>query len=163
MDLSIPGCDGCEATRRIKSEIRDQESGVQRINPKIIIVSASILEEERKAALDAGCDEFLLKPFQQHVIFELLQKHLGVRFVYENSPGPVAGPKPVLTAETLATLPHEILAELQDAAHAIDLDTVNQYIAQVRLQNEPLADALTDLVKRYRFDILQKLVEEAGR
>jgi len=48
----------------------------------IIAVTASVLEEEKEIILSAGCDDFVRKPFRQETIFEMLSKHLGVRFIY---------------------------------------------------------------------------------
>lgn len=55
MDLHMPEMDGLEATKVIKSY------GVE---VAIIGLSASISEEERIAAKDAGMDDFIVKPFQ---------------------------------------------------------------------------------------------------
>jgi signal transduction histidine kinase len=66
----------------------------------------------------------------------------------------------ILTSASLATLPHELRAGLQEAVEAIDFDMVLSLIEQIRQQNEPMARALAELVTQYRFDILQALFEE---
>lgn len=55
MDLSLPGMDGWEATRRIKSDEATQ-------HVKIIAVTGHALEGTAKGAREAGCDAFLPKP-----------------------------------------------------------------------------------------------------
>ena len=57
MDLEMPGIDGWEATRRLKSnpETRDIP---------IIALSAHALAGAREKALAAGCDEFDTKPIE---------------------------------------------------------------------------------------------------
>lgn len=57
MDLILPELDGWEATRRIKSdpEIR---------HIPVIALSASVMEEHRNQAMDAGCDDFDTKPIE---------------------------------------------------------------------------------------------------
>jgi len=40
------------------------------------------VEEERREILEAGCDDFIRKPYRDTDIFEALAKHLGVRFLY---------------------------------------------------------------------------------
>lgn len=55
MDLSLPGMDGWEATRILKSAKETQHI-------KIIAVTGHALEGTAKGAHDAGCDGFLSKP-----------------------------------------------------------------------------------------------------
>jgi FixJ family two-component response regulator len=33
--------------------------------------------------LSAGCDDFIPKPFKESMIFQILSKHLGVKYIYE--------------------------------------------------------------------------------
>lgn len=66
----------------------------------------------------------------------------------------------ILTPVTLAMLPDELRTNLQQAAEMIDLEMITTLIDQIRQQNEPLAEALTGLVKNYRFDMLQALFED---
>jgi two-component system, cell cycle response regulator DivK len=55
MDLEMPGIDGWEATRRLKSN--PQTRGIP-----VIALSAHALAGMREKALAAGCDEFDTKP-----------------------------------------------------------------------------------------------------
>jgi CheY-like chemotaxis protein len=57
MDMSLPGMDGCEATRRLKS------------NPStasipVIALTAHAMASDRDSALAAGCDDFDTKPIE---------------------------------------------------------------------------------------------------
>jgi PAS domain S-box-containing protein len=65
MDLKMPGMDGFEATRQIR-----------KILPKIPIIalSAFISEEDQNAAIEAGCNEFLLKPVNKIKLLETIEK-----------------------------------------------------------------------------------------
>ena len=56
MDVQMPGIDGLAATRAIRTEL-----GLH-ILP-VIAVTAGVLPEQRQQALDAGCDEIIIKPF----------------------------------------------------------------------------------------------------
>jgi two-component system, cell cycle response regulator DivK len=55
MDLSLPGLDGWEATRRLKRDPRTREIPV-------IALTGHALAGYSKGALDAGCDAFITKP-----------------------------------------------------------------------------------------------------
>jgi two-component system, cell cycle response regulator DivK len=55
MDLSLPGLDGWEATRRLKGDPRTREIPV-------IALTGHALAGHSKGALDAGCDAFITKP-----------------------------------------------------------------------------------------------------
>ena len=55
MDLSLPGMDGWEATRRLKADARTKHI-------PIVVVSGHALEGSVKSAQAAGCDAFLRKP-----------------------------------------------------------------------------------------------------
>ncbi len=57
MDMSLPGIDGWEATRRIKA---DAKTG----HIPVIALTAHALTSDRDAALAAGCDDFDTKPVE---------------------------------------------------------------------------------------------------
>jgi CheY-like chemotaxis protein len=55
MDLSMPGMDGWEATRRLKADARTQ-------NIPIIALTGHALTGFKQSAREAGCDAFVTKP-----------------------------------------------------------------------------------------------------
>ena len=73
MDIRMPGLDGLEATRQIKAFQNP---------PVILALSANAFEEDEVLSLEAGCDDFVSKPFQENVILEKISKYLGVDYVY---------------------------------------------------------------------------------
>ena len=153
MDMRMPIMDGYEATKRIKSTIKGQATA-------IIAVTASNFEEERAVVLSVGCDDFLRKPYREADIFDLMNKHLGVRYVYEDEPQEDSADTGCqLTAADLVALPPELRADLQEAIERLDLEATKGIIDRIGARNEPLARALADLIKNYRFDTLQLLME----
>jgi signal transduction histidine kinase/CheY-like chemotaxis protein/streptogramin lyase len=142
MDLRMPVMDGCTATRTIRSAPGGRST-------KIIALTASSFEEERAEILSAGCDDFLRKPFHEEEIFEMLQKHLGVRFLYERDAEPS-----LIELETVAleTLTPELRASLERALLKLDAQAIRTAIEHVRTRDEPLANALEKLAKDYQYD-----------
>ena len=59
MDIMMPGMDGREATRLIRANPETQD---------IPILAATVLfrESDRKSCLEAGCNDFIQKPFTFH-------------------------------------------------------------------------------------------------
>ncbi len=68
MDCQMPVVDGYQATR----SIREQESIEQTERLPIIAMTASALKGDREAALAAGMDDYLAKPFTKDQLSEML-------------------------------------------------------------------------------------------
>ncbi|MCP4403497.1 MAG: response regulator [bacterium] len=157
MDMRMPVLDGYEATKRIKTMMQDRETA-------IIALTASSLEEERAAVLDAGCDDYLRKPFRDTELFELMSTHIGVRFVYEETPKAEDGhreteSREVLTPDALAALPAEWLAMLKQGAEEADVDALFEVIEQIRGRDAALADALAQLAEDFEYDEILNVFE----
>jgi CheY-like chemotaxis protein len=151
MDMRMPVMDGHEATQRIKATTMGQATVV-------VALTASAFERDRAMILSGGCDDFVRKPFREEEILDVLAKHLGVRFVYEEDAQPGGVPAEpeggVLSAADLAGLPPEWVASLYEAAAQLDADLVLDRIEQVRASNAALADGLARLVRDFRFDVI---------
>jgi two-component system, cell cycle response regulator DivK len=69
MDLSLPGLDGWEATRRLKAD--DRTRGIP-----VIALTGHALAGHSKGAMDAGCDAFITKPCLPERLMEEIQSML---------------------------------------------------------------------------------------
>ena len=67
MDIRMPGMNGLDATRIIKEVSQTP----------VIALSAYAYEENIRNALEAGCDEFMAKPFKVENLIEVVKKYLG--------------------------------------------------------------------------------------
>ena len=70
MDCQMPDLDGYSATRRIRAE----ESTRGRPRTPIIALTANVFASDRQAALDAGMDDHLGKPFTDMQIAAVLER-----------------------------------------------------------------------------------------
>ena len=70
MDLSLPGIDGWEATRRLKAH-----ADLKCI--PIIALTAHAMRGDEVKARASGCDDFLTKPIDESLLFRMLNRYLG--------------------------------------------------------------------------------------
>jgi signal transduction histidine kinase/CheY-like chemotaxis protein/HPt (histidine-containing phosphotransfer) domain-containing protein len=70
MDEQMPGMDGIEATRAIRQ--MEAASGKHQI---IIGLTGNVSEEDRKRRREAGMDGSVPKPFDMHVLFQMIEAH----------------------------------------------------------------------------------------
>ena len=68
MDLIMPGMDGYEATRRIRETLR---------STPIIGLSAHAMSGHEQKAKEAGCNDYLTKPINDQLLFNMLKQYLG--------------------------------------------------------------------------------------
>jgi PAS domain S-box-containing protein len=157
MDMGMPVLDGHEATRVIRTRTEPKH-----ISPVIVALTASAFEEDREGILAEGCDEFIRKPFREAKIFDVLQQHLGVEFVYadesEKRPSGAKGVPEDFSASVVA-LPDALQEELMRAARNADIGRLNELIETVRAQDMQLADALDALAYDFSYGQIQDMLE----
>jgi len=66
MDIRMPEMDGYEATRKIRQFNKDVV---------IIAQTASALTDDREKAIEAGCNDYISKPFGPALLTEIIKKH----------------------------------------------------------------------------------------
>ncbi len=70
MDLSLPGVDGWEATRRLKA--RPETEAIP-----VIALTAHAMQGDEDRARACGCDDYLTKPIDEDQLFAKLARLLG--------------------------------------------------------------------------------------
>ena len=156
MDMRMPVMDGYEATKYIKAQVKGSATAV-------IALTASVLEEEKAIVLSAGCDDFMRKPFKENMIFEVLTKHLGVKYIYEQSEGLLPDDS-LLKAEVLNTksfeiMPQSWLRRLSEAALEASTEEVMILIKEIPDTEFFLTQSLSKLVREFEFETILNLVE----
>jgi signal transduction histidine kinase/CheY-like chemotaxis protein len=160
MDMRMPVLDGYAATRQIKATTQGQAT-------VIVALTASTFEEERALVLSTGCDDFLRKPFRAMDIFDIMHKHIGVRYVYDTdvheSSVPFAAAPPPLEPEAwlpaMARLPAELRTELHQVAVRADIAQISRLIAQIRTSEPHLAEQLQHLADDFDYDQIIAVIE----
>jgi CheY-like chemotaxis protein len=75
MDIKMPGLDGRQAVREIR-EI-ERECGTARV--AVVALTANATAQDQRAALEAGVDEYLVKPFDPPKLAEAIERALAAR------------------------------------------------------------------------------------
>ncbi|MFP4299165.1 MAG: response regulator [Spirulinaceae cyanobacterium] len=176
MDMRMPVMDGYKATQEIRrrermrwgerSTWRQEDSRSFKNRTVIIALTAIAFEEEKAVVLSSGCDEVVLKPFQEAVLFDKMSEHLGVRFIYNLDTPSTDTPelteeKPLeeLGSEALAFMPQDWLANLHQAAICADSELVLNLLNDLPDEHQPLRLALIDLVDNFSFEEIVSLTE----
>ncbi|OQY53341.1 MAG: hypothetical protein B6230_00515 [Desulfobacteraceae bacterium 4572_89] len=154
MDIRMPIMDGITATQKIKAA-REGDS------TPIIALTAHAFENEHLDILAAGCDDFILKPYDETKLFALLTQYLGVQYIYEEKTiekSVYISNETSLESGFQENLPEPLVAELKSAAAELNFKRTMACIEKIRILDNKTADALTTMAGRFRFeDILTKI------
>ena len=185
MDWQMPVMNGYEATQTIRtlesqarSTIHLQASQDSSSSPSvlfplnntiIIALTASVFEDTKQECFEAGCDDFLRKPYQQSVLFEMLAQHLNLQYVYDECPQNInflhsSSPQNMLQGgieDQLSQLPKPWLAKLHQAAIELDEEQMSQQFVEITSDYPYLATHLTKLFQNLQFDHIVNLTQAA--
>ncbi|MCP4657215.1 MAG: response regulator [bacterium] len=159
MDMRMPVMNGFAATEKIKGATKGRAA-------TIVAVTAGVFEEEKAVVLAAGCDDYVRKPFKESKIFDVMHRHLGVRFVYEEGVDPTRressqeDPRKALTAAALGALPPELLIRMEQASVEGDTDRAKGVIEDIRWHDAALADALAVLVAEFEYESILRFLQK---
>jgi CheY-like chemotaxis protein len=189
MDIRMPIVNGYEATQRIRAEERgereergDKGDGEDRevdgmalssstlahphtrtlAHPtKIIALTAYAFDSDRLASLEAGCDDYLAKPFTETALFEMIARHLHVQYRYADN-APLISDLPeqdALTAQDFAIMPTAWLAQVHEAALDLDDSKIRELMTQIPQQEDWLIERMAHLVDNFQLDAIANLTQ----
>jgi two-component system cell cycle response regulator DivK len=70
MDVQLPGIDGLTATRRLRADPATQSL-------KVLALTAFAMKGDEQKIIDAGCDDYLAKPYQYNDLLQRVEALLG--------------------------------------------------------------------------------------
>ena len=154
MDMRMPVMDGFAATQKIKATTAGQATA-------IMALTASVFEEERAVVLSAGCDDFLRKPFREDQIFTAMEKHLGVRYLYEElslEKEQTVQKSAILNQENFQLLPPELLVRLRQAVVSASKPKMAEVLEEIARKNAALAKAIANCFHNFEYDRILNLI-----
>lgn len=146
MDILMPVMGGVEAARHIRSQGAPQ--------PVIVAMTASIFLEEVPDILAAGCDDFLPKPFHLDKLVEMIEAHLGTRFV-RVEPREQPTESELLAA---AELPVGLRERLAVAVDSLEVEGIDAAIAEIRELDGVFGESLASYARDYRYGAILTLM-----
>lgn len=160
LDYRMPVMDGLEAIRRIRA----QEGGDK---VRIVCVTASTTDQNRREILAAGADDFLGKPLREAVLFEKIRTLLGVEYEYydEASGAPGALKETVakgLSSEAVAGLPKDLVDQLHEATINADFDLIMKLIDHVESIDSHVAQEMRNMADGFDYQGLLDLLPVRG-
>jgi hypothetical protein len=104
------------------------------------------------------------KPFRESEIFEMLRKHLKVRYIFEQENdlmpasrlGSMSDKRLTVSIEKL---PEDLLAKLEDATELSDSARIDQVIKEISTKDEQLSSVLSKLAANYAYDKILALIQ----
>ena len=159
MDIRMPVMDGYQATKQIK-ELPGSKDTV------IIALTASAFKEERGKIIEHGGDDLVRKPWKENELFEMMEKHLGVMFVYEEDDDSKPSARDEVLSEDelvkrLSSLPSDELNKLKKAAGLGDIEMLEESILSIKEHDEILAENLTAMSAQFAYEHIIDLIEKA--
>ena len=153
LDMRMPEFGGIDVARRIIEEL-----GVAA--PRIVATSASALTHERERYVEAGCDDFVAKPFRTERIYGCLSKLPGVSF--DREPLTTSGDEQTLDLRQL-TLPEDLAARLAMAAELHSATVLKSCLAEMEKlgpAGERVAGHLRTFLASYDMKTIQHIVAQ---
>lgn len=146
LDVKMPVMDGTEVTRRIRASNRDVA---------IIIVSASVFEEQKQQLLELGANAYIRKPVREDQLFAEIKHHLNIDYLYQ---APVSKTRErKLRAEDMTELPAPLRGAFAEAILVGDIGRLNQLVDQAETHHNEIGAALRTMVENFELDKIQSL------
>jgi len=155
MDIRMPVMDGYEAIRKIKA-------APQGTNTKVVALSLSVSDEQKKRVMAIGCDDFLQKPFKDSQVFEMLERHIGVRFLFQEMQPENDESSQQFDIKLLAEQSESWRNDFEIALRNINLKQVKNLITKIETSAPALAKILTKRIDDFEYEQVFELLDKAG-
>lgn len=151
LDLRMPRMDGFAAARAIR-ELFPQDG------PLIIGISASAFHPDRQACLDAGCTEFLAKPFREEQLLAILERQLVLQWQYFDNPPAGSNPPFLVEQHPPEAADATALFELASKGDVLGVRTYAAKLAERDPRMVSFAQHIIDLAARFRMKAIRQYV-----
>ena len=156
MDMKMPVMNGIVATELIKQMPQGQET-------IIIALSASVLDEEKQITFNAGCDDFMHKPFTENALLEMMGRYLNIDYIYEEvDEAESIGSEFASDDEeslSLAAIDREWLHEFREANLSLDFDRLVELLEELSGRQPKVTRRLLSWVNNFEYEKIQDFLD----
>jgi PAS domain S-box-containing protein len=154
MDLVMPKMSGLQLLENIHQASDNSD-------PLIIGITASTVESDIQKLLANGVAAVLRKPLHFEQLIETLEKHLSLKFTYDQNNKEfdklLMMTKPELTSQ-LQQLPTSLINSLISSIQSGNITALRHLVSEIEQSNKPLADHLSEMVEGYELNNLEELL-----
>ena len=153
LDIRMPGMDGAETRSKLVDEHGDAEM-------KIVAVSASVVDPDRRNYASQGFDDFIDKPFSTERIYACLANQLGVDFQFGTSDSEEDESEQDWSG---VVLPAELHSDLELAVKRHSITELNRHLESLSDLGKPgrvLAAHVRELSRQFDMESIRSLLDE---
>ena len=159
MDVRMSGVDGVTATQRMWDMYgRDQY--------RLVMVSASVFQQDKDRILDLGVDDFIEKPFKIDRLVSCLKKTLNVEFDTIELQKPEGDSADIDVGNIHVSLPETMRGRLLEAADLYKVTELDVCLGEMEIlgdEERSLARHLRRLNRRFDMPGITKIVQSLER
>ena len=159
MDLVMPEIDGFEAVRRLRQHAETRDIPV-------IALSASAFEKTRSRSSIAGCNEFLSKPVRFEYIMSVLERWLGLEWIYASDDSLERRPPPDFCDPKDSGMAEDELNDLYELAMRGDIVALHERLAGLAIEtrvDKAFIRIMQNFAKQFDLKAIREYLQEAGR
>jgi PAS domain S-box-containing protein len=155
MDMNMPVMDGYDATRRI----RKLPCGADVV---IFALTACVYKDDEQMIRAAGCNGVIYKPYREREIFEVMARHLGIRYRYNvseagNRTSPSLAEQPQSPTDVeLETLPPDTARRIRQAAVKLNKRELLAIAEEIETAHPAITDFLKKHVVSFDFESIER-------
>jgi signal transduction histidine kinase/CheY-like chemotaxis protein len=157
LDYRMPGLDGIQTVDAIHQAFDTA--------PPIVMLTASVLTQDRERFIAAGCDRFIAKPFRFDVIFSTLAALLPEAFEVPDADRQQTAVETEISEQpTRPAIPAALLNKLREAAEFQLITELQQgldELAELGPGHAYYARQLQELARAYRMDEITTRLQES--
>jgi signal transduction histidine kinase/CheY-like chemotaxis protein len=156
-DLAMPVMDGFAMLKQLRNT--DDFKHL-----KVLVSSASVAQIDQQMSIEAGGDDFLVKPINAQDLFNALANHLQLTWNYEEIVAPATSTIPVVASdsELIAPLPADlqVLLELAQEGRLKKLAVVAEEIGQKDRLYQPFIQQVLQLAQQFQSEKIEQLIQQ---